>query len=121
MPERGALLTTIRVIDAITEWSGKTVAWMIVPLFLSLTYEGIARYVFNAPTLWAYDLSYMRSEEHTSELQSLRHLVCRLLLEKKNIQFDRVFIVVLINWQLVYSKVMKCKIADYAEICTKFV
>src|ERR1035441_850708 len=25
-----------------------------------------------------------RSEEHTSELQSLRHLVCRLLLEKKN-------------------------------------
>src|SRR5205814_8215775 len=26
----------------------------------------------------------LRSEEHTSELQSLRHLVCRLLLEKKN-------------------------------------
>src|SRR5258705_3202254 len=26
---------------------------------------------------------YVRSEEHTSELQSLRHLVCRLLLEKK--------------------------------------
>src|ERR1035441_7380137 len=25
-----------------------------------------------------------RSEEHTSELQSLRHLVCRLLLEKKH-------------------------------------
>src|ERR1035441_10730849 len=30
----------------------------------------------------AGDLS--RSEEHTSELQSLRHLVCRLLLEKKS-------------------------------------
>src|SRR5262245_62958258 len=29
---------------------------------------------------WVDDL---RSEEHTSELQSLRHLVCRLLLEKK--------------------------------------
>src|ERR1035441_257969 len=27
--------------------------------------------------------SLSRSEEHTSELQSLRHLVCRLLLEKK--------------------------------------
>src|SRR5258705_8189287 len=27
--------------------------------------------------------SKWRSEEHTSELQSLRHLVCRLLLEKK--------------------------------------
>src|ERR1035438_496219 len=31
-----------------------------------------------------------RSEEHTSELQSLRHLVCRLLLEKK---FDRLIAV----------------------------
>src|ERR1039458_8425180 len=29
-------------------------------------------------------MSSDRSEEHTSELQSLRHLVCRLLLEKKN-------------------------------------
>src|SRR2546425_5462345 len=28
--------------------------------------------------------SGMRSEEHTSELQSLAYLVCRLLLEKKN-------------------------------------
>src|SRR5262245_64202757 len=28
----------------------------------------------------------LRSEEHTSELQSLRHLVCRLLLEKKKIK-----------------------------------
>src|SRR5205814_7920493 len=27
--------------------------------------------------------NWRRSEEHTSELQSLRHLVCRLLLEKK--------------------------------------
>src|SRR5438045_8840256 len=30
-----------------------------------------------------------RSEEHTSELQSLRHLVCRLLLEKKKQQSMR--------------------------------
>src|ERR1039458_10412079 len=29
------------------------------------------------------NLRCQRSEEHTSELQSLRHLVCRLLLEKK--------------------------------------
>src|SRR5262245_64380120 len=28
-----------------------------------------------------------RSEEHTSELQSLRHLVCRLLLEKKKTKY----------------------------------
>src|SRR2546425_3214836 len=29
-------------------------------------------------------LAFERSEEHTSELQSLAYLVCRLLLEKKN-------------------------------------
>src|SRR3989441_7361526 len=33
-----------------------------------------------------------RSEEHTSELQSLAYLVCRLLLEKKNNNSDRVHI-----------------------------
>src|SRR5437016_11613164 len=32
--------------------------------------------------VWVYDIQ--RSEEHTSELQSLTNLVCRLLLEKKN-------------------------------------
>src|SRR5947199_4833287 len=32
---------------------------------------------------WTTDPVNARSEEHTSELQSLRHLVCRLLLEKK--------------------------------------
>src|SRR5205814_7309739 len=36
----------------------------------------------NQLTPWSNDP--VRSEEHTSELQSLRHLVCRLLLEKKN-------------------------------------
>src|SRR5205814_8712153 len=47
-----------------------------------------------APPLWQGPLDRLplvdeaheaehRSEEHTSELQSLRHLVCRLLLEKK--------------------------------------
>src|SRR5262245_63941892 len=32
--------------------------------------------------------NWERSEEHTSELQSLRHLVCRLLLEKKKKKKD---------------------------------
>src|SRR5258705_13825389 len=33
-----------------------------------------------------------RSEEHTSELQSLRHLVCRLLLEKKNTVYSHIIL-----------------------------
>src|SRR2546422_4186486 len=35
------------------------------------------------PRWWAQDVDPTRSEEHTSELQSRLHLVCRLLLEKK--------------------------------------
>src|SRR2546425_1470194 len=38
----------------------------------------VKRYSYN----WAR--AYLRSEEHTSELQSLAYLVCRLLLETKN-------------------------------------
>src|ERR1035441_3945098 len=46
------------------------------------------------PRLAAFEASFRmpltasapRSEEHTSELQSLRHLVCRLLLEKKKMR-----------------------------------
>src|SRR5258706_1804369 len=34
-----------------------------------------------------YRLTEVRSEEHTSELQSLTNLVCRLLLEKKKTHF----------------------------------
>jgi len=54
-----ALFKTVHVIDTFSEWSGKAVAWLILPLVFGLTYEGIARYLFNAPTLWAFDLSYM--------------------------------------------------------------
>src|SRR2546422_7871268 len=39
---------------------------------------------FRRVILWAEKKTNSRSEEHTSELQSRLHLVCRLLLEKKN-------------------------------------
>jgi TRAP-type mannitol/chloroaromatic compound transport system permease small subunit len=54
-----ALVRTIGVIDTFSEWTGKAVAWLILPLVFGLTYEGVARYLFNAPTMWAFDLSYM--------------------------------------------------------------
>src|SRR5438552_5391007 len=39
---------------------------------------------FTLDRLYAIECEPVRSEEHTSELQSPDHLVCRLLLEKKN-------------------------------------
>jgi len=58
------LLKTIRVFDTISEWCGRVVAWLILPLVFGLTYEVIARYGFDAPTTWAYDTSYMLYGAH---------------------------------------------------------
>jgi TRAP-type mannitol/chloroaromatic compound transport system permease small subunit len=59
-PPPKALATIIRLIDTyVGELSGKIFMLMIFPLIGGSTYEVIARYVFNAPTKWAYDTSYM--------------------------------------------------------------
>src|ERR1035438_89669 len=50
---------------------------------MSLRRTGCLRRQQGARAYWRQCLMLWRSEEHTSELQSLRHLVCRLLLEKK--------------------------------------
>ncbi len=54
-----SLLAVIRGLDAVSIWSGRIVAWLIVPMVLSLVYEVVARYVFDAPTIWAYDMTFM--------------------------------------------------------------
>src|SRR5690554_5238976 len=43
----------------------------------------VRRLMFKVKKLQGTDIARSRSEEHTSELQSRPHLVCRLLLEKK--------------------------------------
>src|SRR5258708_12200740 len=43
----------------------------------------------RSPALDRSHRDHVRSEEHTSELQSPDHLVCRLLLEKKKNQFTK--------------------------------
>jgi TRAP-type mannitol/chloroaromatic compound transport system permease small subunit len=54
-----ALLGTIRAVDRFTDLTGTVVSWLSIPLVLGVSYEVIARYVFNAPTVWAYDVTYM--------------------------------------------------------------
>ncbi len=53
------LRATVGALDRISLWSGRIVAWLIIPMVLSLVYEVVARYGFNAPTTWAYDMTYM--------------------------------------------------------------
>lgn len=49
----------VRALDRVALWSGKIAAWLIVPMVLSLVWEVVARYFFNAPTVWAYDMTFM--------------------------------------------------------------
>ena len=52
-------MRVVRFIDAISIGSGKIVAWLIFPMVGSLVYEVVARYFFDSPTLWAYDMTFM--------------------------------------------------------------
>lgn len=51
------MAATITGIDSFSKWVGYVVCWLTLPLFLAMVYEIFMRYVFVAPTLWAYDIS----------------------------------------------------------------
>ena len=49
----------INRVGFVSDWSGKLVSWISSVLIITITYDVIMRYVFNAPTDWSYTLSYM--------------------------------------------------------------
>jgi len=51
--------TFLLLIDRVNTWVGKTFAWAIVLLTIQVTYEVMMRYLFNSPTNWGFDASYM--------------------------------------------------------------
>src|SRR5258706_5694221 len=60
--------------------------------FSSRTWRRASSGVFGVRIICAFKASRAaRSEEHTSELQSLTNLVCRLLLEKKKTNHDVIY------------------------------
>lgn len=46
-------------VGLLSEWSGRIVSFVVAILVLSIVYDVFARYLFNAPTIWSYTLSYM--------------------------------------------------------------
>lgn len=55
---------SITAIDTLSLWTGRLVAWLILPLIFAMVYEIVARYYFLAPTIWAYDISRMAYGAH---------------------------------------------------------
>src|SRR5690349_22872069 len=75
--------TLFRSVPALTKAGGEIRGWVIdAPLQPDLDQDIRAAYAKLCAENGGGDVA-VRSEEHTSELQSRRDLVCRLLLEKK--------------------------------------
>ena len=49
----------IHFIDKISAWFGKAFAWVILVMTFGVAYEVVARYFLNAPTVWAFDVTYI--------------------------------------------------------------
>ena len=51
------IASTIMNIDKWSRWIGNVVCWISIPLMFAMVYEVLARKLFLAPTMWAYDMS----------------------------------------------------------------
>src|SRR5262245_63081452 len=95
MPRRPPRSTLFPYTTLFRSREGVVRLWLAILLLLMAVAETRAQSDFKVTLLGTASPSprptRFRSEEHTSELQSLRHLVCRLLLEKKKNQAHRRF------------------------------
>lgn len=46
-------------IGLVSQWSGRIWSFLVVFMILIITFDVTMRYIFNKPTQWAYDVSYM--------------------------------------------------------------
>ncbi len=87
----------LNFVDRLSTWMGKAFAWCIVILTFSTSYEVFVRYVLNAPTVWAFDMSvqmygalFMMAGAYTlSQNAHVRgDVVYRLLSQRKQAVID---------------------------------
>lgn len=58
------LASITKAIDSISIWTGKGIAWIVIPNVLALVYEFVARYIFGKPTIWSYEVTYFLYGSH---------------------------------------------------------
>jgi TRAP-type mannitol/chloroaromatic compound transport system permease small subunit len=54
----------LRGIERISGITGHLTAWLVAPLIVATVYDVAARYIFTAPTQWAYEIGYMMMGAH---------------------------------------------------------
>ena len=75
---------SIKYIDGLSIWTGKTISWLVLPMLFALMYEVIMRYLFRAPTIWAMDVAVIAYGIHFMIaspycLQQEQHIRCDFL------------------------------------------
>jgi TRAP-type mannitol/chloroaromatic compound transport system permease small subunit len=58
------MIALIRFLERITGGAGMLAAWVVVPLIFATAFEVFSRYLFNAPTIWSFELGYMAMGTH---------------------------------------------------------
>ena len=53
------MLNAILFIDKVSSWFGKAFAWTIMVMTLGVSFEVFVRYALDAPTSWAFDVTYI--------------------------------------------------------------
>ena len=90
----------MKAVDRFTERVGGIVAWLAVALIFVIGYEVVARYVFNAPTIWSYDLSYMVGGSFWVLAAAYA------ILHNTNIRVDVLYVRLKRKWQLLLDTVL---------------
>jgi len=53
------MLNYIRFADSLSAWFGKAFGWLVILMTVGMSYEVMVRYLFNRPTPWALDISFI--------------------------------------------------------------
>ena len=61
-------------IDALSEWSGKIISYLLVVAIGALLYEIVARYFFRSPTIWAHEASLLLFGAYAVMLGAYAHV-----------------------------------------------
>jgi len=75
----------LKIIDGVSEWSGKLFAYLLWPGVAVLVYELFLRHLFNAPTIWAHGT--------TQRIFAAYYFICGayVLLHKSHINMDVIY------------------------------
>lgn len=83
----------VKICDSISDWVGRTFAWVAVPIALLVVYEVISRRVFNNPHMWALDTATLFYAVHFMMVGAYG------LLHNAHVNIDTIYMVLPRRWQ----------------------